>query len=135
MQNLSNPFNSSSKTYWRRRRYQRLGGATNRKNLKTVRFGGGPQRSWRIKVIPKLRLKPVILSPFKIWSKLKNAYVNMMLNLAGKVGHSNNVNVFGEIRIPKARQVSKAAYSTNDFNNRLILEIYKSLMVSHELGY
>ncbi|KAM7516333.1 hypothetical protein LguiA_005916 [Lonicera macranthoides] len=119
----------SSKTYWRRRRYQRLGGATNRKNLKTVRFGGGPQRSWRIKVVPKLRLKAVILSPFKIWSKLKNAYVNMMLNLAGKVGHSNNVNVFGEIRIPKARQVSKG-YSSNEFENRLVFEIYKALAAS-----
>lgn len=140
MQILSNPFSGSSKRHWRRRRYQRLHGAiTNRKNLKTLRFRGGPQRSWRIKVVPKLRLRTAILSPLKIWSKLKNAYVNMMLNLAGNVGHLNNENVFGGKRIPKARQVSKG-YSSNEFENRLVFEIYKALVASswilaHEVSF
>uniref|UniRef100_A0A5B7A7E7 Uncharacterized protein n=1 Tax=Davidia involucrata TaxID=16924 RepID=A0A5B7A7E7_DAVIN len=123
---------SQLKRYWRRRQYQRLDGAAkSRKNVKIIKIGGSPRRRfWKIKAIPKLRLK-IIASPLKLWTKFKNAYMNMMLNLAGNVGTLNTGNVFGGKRIPKARQV----YSTTDeFENRLLFEIYKALMASKELA-
>ncbi|KAK6151009.1 hypothetical protein DH2020_015941 [Rehmannia glutinosa] len=65
---------------------------------------------------------------------IENAYVNMMLRFANNSGSSNSVNVFGVKRIPKARD-AKMAYSRTEFENRLIFEIYKSMVASYELGY
>lgn len=122
MQILSlNPFSRRSLKRLQRRK----------KTTKTIRLGGGsPRRRWRIKVVPKLRLKFVLLSPLRVWRKIKNAYVNMMLTLA------DNQNVFGEKRIPKDRRRRQAsvAYSSAEFDNRLVLEIYKSLVASRELA-
>lgn len=128
----SNPLSGSLKGSRKRRGYNRYdgGAASSRKNMKIVRFGGIPdQRSWRIKVVPKLRLKSMAagLSPLKLWRKVKDGYVNMMLNLAG------NGTAFGGKRIPKARQLP-ASYAPTEFDNRLVLEIYKSLVASRELA-
>lgn len=131
----SNPLSGSLKGSRKRRGYNRYDGAASsssahqRKNMKIVRFGGIPQRAWRIKVVPKLRWKSMTagLSPLKLWRKLKDGYVNMMLNLAG------NGTAFGEKRIPKARQLP-ASYAPTEFDNRLVLEIYKSLVASRELA-
>lgn len=89
-----------------------------------------PKRAWRIKVAPKLRFKMGTLSssPLKLWRKLKNGYVNMMLNLA-----NDGTNVFGQKRIPKARQLPPVSYSPSEFEKRLVFEIYKSLVASREL--
>lgn len=57
----------------------------------------------------------------------------MMLGLAGNVGHLNGGSAFGAKRIPKARQV-QIPYSNNEFENRLIFEIYKAMIASRELG-
>ncbi|KAH6755979.1 hypothetical protein C2S52_009607 [Perilla frutescens var. hirtella] len=115
----------------RRRGYNRLS-PKNRNKMKVVRFGGA-KRSWRLRLAPKLRLIR-LASPLKLWSKLKNAYVNMMLKLANSSGSSNNTGVFGAKRIPKSRDLP-ASYSRSEFENRLIFEIYKSMVSSYELGY
>ncbi|KAK2986766.1 hypothetical protein RJ640_010991 [Escallonia rubra] len=137
MEMLRNPFNGSSvKKYRRRRGYNQLDDETaHRRNVKTVRFGGSPRprRSWRIKVLPTLRLKRFSVSPSKIWSRVKNAYVDMMLKVAGNVGYLNNGSEFVLKRVPKGRQVGHV-YSSNEFESRLILEIYKSLVASRELA-
>ncbi|OAY57119.1 uncharacterized protein LOC110609647 [Manihot esculenta] len=127
---MSTPFTGNWRRYWRRKRYQKLdGGLTGRKNTKMVRFGGGrPRRSaWKIR--PKLKiLKIAAASPLKLVRKVKNAYVDMMLNLAGSVGFLNDDKVFGNKRIPKARQAAIAAsYSNEEFEARLVYEIYKAL--------
>lgn len=97
------------------------------KKMKMIR---APKRAWRIKVAPKLRFKMGTLSssPLKLWRKLKNGYVNMMLNLA-----NDGTNVFGQKRIPKARQLPPVSYSPSEFEKRLVFEIYKSLVASREL--
>ncbi|KAL3346200.1 hypothetical protein AABB24_024907 [Solanum stoloniferum] len=102
-----------------------------RKNIKVIKLGGKSQKRtiiWRIKAIPKLKLK--IFSPFKLWNKFKNAYMNMMFHLAGNVNNENYM--FGRKRIPKAREI-ELAYSNSEFENRLIYEIYKSMVPSMEL--
>jgi hypothetical protein len=133
MELIPKPIQGSLKRYWRRQRYQRLHGSKRiRKNVKTMRLGDGPGRGWRIRALPKLRLK--IGSPLKLWTKLKNAYMNTMLSLAGNVAHlsSSNTNVFGGKRIPKARQPVPLNYSFEEIENRLVIEIYKAL-ASREL--
>ncbi|XP_022759951.1 uncharacterized protein LOC111306318 [Durio zibethinus] len=128
-----NPFPGTLKRYWRRRRYERLNGEVtrNKKNVKIKRFRGGSRRFWKIKAVPKLRWK-IIASSIKLLTKLKNAYMNMMINLAGNVGHLNNDNTFGGKRIPKARKVPMI-YSSNEFEERLVYEIYKALIATREL--
>ncbi|GFP96978.1 hypothetical protein PHJA_001841900 [Phtheirospermum japonicum] len=116
---------------WRKRGYNRLS-PTNRRNVKVVRFGNS-KRSWRLRLAPKLRLIQ-LASPLKLWRRLKNAYLNMMIRFAGNSGSSNAVNAFGVKRIPKARG-APMAYSRSEFENRLIFEIYKSMVDSFELGY
>ncbi|KAK6927912.1 hypothetical protein RJ641_006503 [Dillenia turbinata] len=130
MEVLSSPFNGAMKRYTSRKRYYKLDGTTNRKKIKVTRFGG-KRKFWRIKSIPKLRLK--VVSPLKLWGKLKDAYMNMMLNLAGSVGYLNSDSAFGTKRVPKARQVPMV-YTATEFDERLILEIYKVLAASQELG-
>ncbi|KAL2457624.1 uncharacterized protein Fot_20509 [Forsythia ovata] len=130
MEIISNPLNGTlSKRQQRRRGCNRL---TNRKNnVKTIRFGGSTTRSWRFRLAPKLGLK--MASPLKLWLKLKNTYMNMMLKLATNSGTSKGGNTFGAKRIPKVREVP-TDYSRTEFDNRLIHEIYKSMVASMELS-
>ncbi|KAM7520285.1 hypothetical protein LguiB_019247 [Lonicera macranthoides] len=103
---------------------------TYQKNMKIIRIGGHPKPFWRVEIGSKLPLKTVVLSPLKVWRKFKNAYVNMMVNLVGNV----NGNALVDKRIPKARQVQHA-YSTSEFDSRLIFEIYKTLLVNEEMNF
>ncbi|KAI3717071.1 hypothetical protein L1987_68411 [Smallanthus sonchifolius] len=109
---------------WRRRRYQRV---TNgyKKTSKTVTFGGRNRRFWNFKAIPRLRLKKA--SPIRLWIKLKNAYIDMMLRLGG------SESVFGSKRVPRRLQIS-GGYSMGEFHSRLIYEISKNLIASRELA-
>lgn len=97
------------------------------KNMKVVKFGGNSKRGWKMRVVKKLKLK-MNLSPLKLWKKIKTGYVNMMLSLGNGGG-----SVFGEKRIPQARQL-QITYAPTEFENRLVLEIYKSLVASRELS-
>ncbi|KAL8123899.1 hypothetical protein AgCh_011777 [Apium graveolens] len=128
----SSPFSGSSKRYFRKSKPTGYNGTFDgrRKSVKTVTLGGSPKRSWRIKTVPKLKLKLILSSPMRLWRKLKNGYMNMMLNL----GSSSSANGLGEKRIPKARQASATTYTNTEFDNRLVFEIYKSLVTSHQLA-
>ncbi|XP_041002367.1 uncharacterized protein LOC121248076 [Juglans microcarpa x Juglans regia] len=135
MELIPKPIQGSLKRCWRRQRYQRLHDSkTSRKNLKITRLGdrGARRRGWRIRAIPKLRWK--IGSPLKLWSMLKNTYINMMVNLAGNVGYLNTANVFGAKRIPKGRRQGPSVYTVEEVENRLIFEIYKVLQASREVS-
>ena len=129
---LPKPTYGGIKMFLRRRHYQRLhsGATTGGRKMKTIRMKRSPRRYWRIKTIPRLRW--VIRSPLKMLTKLKNAYMNLMLRLAGKVGALNTDNIFGGKWIPRDRQVS-TLYSGDAFEARLIYEISKTLVASHEL--
>ncbi|XWS75508.1 hypothetical protein CRYUN_Cryun01aG0095500 [Craigia yunnanensis] len=133
MELLQKPIPGTLKRYWRRSQYQRLNGEVikNKNKVKITRLRGGSRRFWRIKAKPKVRWK--IASPIKLLTKLKNAYMNMMINLAGNVGYLNTDNTFGGKRIPKARKVPMV-YSSNEFEERLVYEIYKALIATRELS-
>jgi hypothetical protein len=108
--------------YLRRRRYQRLdedaitGDGRKTKVLRLRR------RQWRIRVVP--RLTWAIRSPIKMWTKLKNTYEKFMLK------SMKSDTIFGT----KDRVVSKENYSRDAFEARLIFEISKALVASHELN-
>ncbi|XP_054785469.1 uncharacterized protein LOC129291999 [Prosopis cineraria] len=127
---------------WRRMRYQRLGGSgsilekVRKKKMTKMVWLKGSRRYLRIKAIPKLRL--VVRSPLKLLTKLKDAYIDLMLRFSGKVGGGligvggGGDGVFGKKRIPKGRQVTDR-FSMSEFEARLIFEISKVLVASREL--
>ncbi|KAL2531619.1 Uncharacterized protein Adt_04970 [Abeliophyllum distichum] len=119
---------SFNRKKWSRNGYSRL---SVKNTGKSIRFGSGSKekRSWRIKITRKLRLK--LSSPLKLWCKLKNSYMNMMLKLARNTG--SGISHLGSKRIPKSRQI-QTGYSTTEFENRLVFEIYKNMVASYELG-
>ncbi|KAK9276319.1 hypothetical protein L1049_005850 [Liquidambar formosana] len=121
------------KRYWRRRRYQRLNGATtNKKKPKIMRLGGSCRRRlWRIRAIPKLKLR--FVSPIKLLAKFHDAYIDMMIRLASSVENSNGVGAFGGKRIAKGCLVSKAS-SGEEVDSRLVLEIYKRMASTREVA-
>jgi hypothetical protein len=122
--------------YLSRRGYRRLDYGTTttgrRKKMQIIRMRS-PRKDWKIRTSPKLRW--MIRSPLKLLTKVKNTYMNVMLKLAGNVGGALNTdNKFGVKRIPKTRQVSNSkVYSGDAFEARLIFEISKTLVASHEL--
>lgn len=110
--------------YLRRRRYQRLdvdgaAAAGDGKKTKVIRLR---RRQWRMRVVP--RLTWAIRSPLKMWTKVKNTYEKFMLR------SMNTETTFGN---QKTRDVSKD-YSRDAFEARLIFEISKALVASHELN-
>ncbi|CAI8613418.1 unnamed protein product [Vicia faba] len=110
--------------FLRRRRYQRLdvdGAASgDGKKAKVIRLR---RRQWRIRVVP--RLTWAIRSPLKMWTKVKNTYEKFMLR---------SVNTETTLGNQKTRDVSKDDYSRDAFEARLIFEISKALVASHELN-
>ncbi|XP_008800909.2 uncharacterized protein LOC103715150 [Phoenix dactylifera] len=122
--------------YWRRRKYERVDGSGYRKKAARVtRFGsgrGGNRRFWRIRPLFRIRIK--IPSPVRLLARLRDAYVDAMLGLAGKGSAlvlPNGPEALWDKRIPKRRPVRVDAGSY--FEQRLILEIYKSVAASREL--
>ncbi|KZV21663.1 hypothetical protein F511_00147 [Dorcoceras hygrometricum] len=112
------PFSGSLKKQWSSRGYNHnysfklSSSSTNRRSLKTAKFGGHTKQS------PEVFLSlPAGPSPQKLWRRMKNC-------------------VFGSKKvIPEARSGPPMANSRTEFENRLFLEIYKSTASSLELGY
>ncbi|GMH04328.1 hypothetical protein Nepgr_006167 [Nepenthes gracilis] len=135
MEIISRPFNG--RNYWKKRGYKLLDGATTRKrSVRVVKIKSSDRPStvagffWRIRRSPKLRLK-MICSPKTLWSKFRDGYINMMLRMAGD-RYSNGGSEF-QGKISKARHVP-VKLSSEGFERRLVLEIYKSLSTSRGLS-
>ncbi|XP_004492974.1 uncharacterized protein [Cicer arietinum] len=124
------------KRYLSRRGYRRLDGSIStvrRKKMQVIQMKGSPHKHWRIGTSPRLRW--MMKSPLKLLTKVKNIYMNFMFKVAGNVGGALNTdnNNLGVKQIPQARQKSKGYYSGDAFEARLIFEISKTLVASHEL--
>lgn len=125
--------------YWRRRKYQRINGASHgKRKLKILRLGGGaadaPRRHlWRIRRVPKLHWK--MISPIKLLAKIRDAYVGMMICLANKMANTDiNGGLFkSKKNIAKQREVSILVSSGEQVDSRLVLEIYNRLAASRQL--
>ena len=87
MEIVPSAYYESLKRYWRRRRYQRLtnGGKNNRGKLKTERLGG---RTGTL-TSNGMEFNTNSVSPIKLLTKFRDAYVDMMIRLASNVGNPN----------------------------------------------
>ncbi|KAI8534478.1 hypothetical protein RHMOL_Rhmol10G0093100 [Rhododendron molle] len=130
---LPNPFNGTLKKHWRRRKYRRLLDAAipKRKKLKIIRLGGSARPLWRIKAVPKFHLN--VVPPLNIWKNLKDAYINMMLKLAGNFSSLGNTgDVFRGMRIANSPRVpAVCGRSREEYESRMVFEIFKSLVAYH----
>ncbi|MQM01777.1 hypothetical protein Taro_034528 [Colocasia esculenta] len=125
---------------WRRRRYQRIDGSSpggGRKGLRIVKLGGGggesPRRTWKLRRALRLRVR--LLSPLGLLARVKDAYINAMLRLAGKSGGVSGFaapDAFWAKRVPKARPARPAP--PLDFETRILVEIYKSFLSPNQLA-
>ncbi|KAJ0914112.1 hypothetical protein HanPSC8_Chr06g0234951 [Helianthus annuus] len=94
------------KGYWRRRRYERLGGKSQR-------------RFWRIRITRKLKLK-LRFSPKKLLIRIRDAYVNMMMRMA------NSSLVAGTGGYGEAKFGMKPGVK---YDEKVMIELYKSLVM------
>ncbi|KAL9231308.1 hypothetical protein vseg_006550 [Gypsophila vaccaria] len=138
MEKISKPFNG--KNYWNNKGYNLLDGAVQvRRTIPVIQIRGSKvsttKRFWRIKRSPKLvRLKKVNFSPKHLWQKFKNGYINMMLKMTGDTGKINGGTEFGRKRISQARNVQVKYKNFDEFEARIVLEIYRSLSTSKGLS-
>ncbi|CAD5173226.1 unnamed protein product [Musa acuminata subsp. malaccensis] len=132
----------SIQSFWRHRGYRRLEGT--KKQAKAIRLGGGGTNSRRLHrkarvVWPTLRLRlRAWPAPLRLMARMKNAYVETMLSLAGGEGRPSALNrvrsgsdaLWGR-RMPRARQMSSRS---GDFERRMMQHIYNSI-AEPELPY
>lgn len=130
----------SVQTYWARRNYQRLGSPSRR--LRVARLGGngrkqpapGSVRSWR--KLARAALRTISLA--RLLARLRDAYIDAMLALAGGAGRpcaalararSCCATEAGLLprRVPRAR-----TRGSGDFERRMMAHIY-STVVTPEL--
>ena len=120
------------RSFWTRKGYVRLNGSGKRKNrMELARLGSNRRRRfWRIK--PKLRFFR-IPSPKKFFIWLRDAYVKMMLGFANsRVASSgycgalgNDIGGFGG---------GFGQRPLKEYDEKMIIEIYKSLVISQGLA-
>lgn len=142
MELISRPFNG--RNYWKKKGYALLDGTTKRKNTQVVRIGNkgdkittskNRQFVWKLKRAPKVLV--AITSPKRLWRKFSESYVKFTLRIAGKVGQFNGgaVQLDGMKKIERgnSRRSSKEK-RLEEFETRLVLEIYKALSTSRGLS-
>ncbi|ESQ39396.1 hypothetical protein EUTSA_v10001673mg [Eutrema salsugineum] len=116
--------------YWRRSRgYERLDGSakkakSGRENVKRVKLDRTRKRRfWRIKIVPKLRILKKKASPKKLLTRLRDAYVNMMLRLANSrvIGSSYGYGEYGPYG---------SGLASREYDEKKLVEIYKSILIA-----
>ncbi|KAF5185916.1 hypothetical protein FRX31_024497 [Thalictrum thalictroides] len=131
---------SGRKMYWKKRNgYQRLDGYGwgfgRKKKVERVTLGSTTQRKkrfrWKIKIKPKLKLFK-FSSPKKLLTSIRDGYVKMMLGLANsRVFASGGVGGFayGGGAIDSGFRSAPL----KEYDEKMIIEIYKSLMIKGQL--
>ncbi|CAL5096375.1 unnamed protein product [Urochloa decumbens] len=134
-------FTQGVRAYWRRRKYHRLeagdggksrGGAT--RQLGTARRGGGG--GWGAMRRLRVRVRVVLAAPRRALARARDAYVGGMLALAKRASAlalPGGADGLLAKRVPRRKQLPAATPKTTEFEQRLILEIYKSIVASKEL--
>lgn len=116
------------RSYWKQRGYRRLknGVVSGREDTNPGQESGSGhrgRRTWRVKIGRRIRVLRRVGSPRKWLTRLRDAYVKMMLNFAntGLVGggYGGPVCVSGS---------GKGEFK--EYDERVIVEIYKSLVMA-----
>jgi hypothetical protein len=143
-------FTKGIRSHWRRRKYQRLengDGGSRTKN--TQRLGGGARRGsggWRVRLrgllLRRVRVvRAVVAAPARLLGRLRDAYVGGMLVVARKAAATSlpGDRMWAK-RVPRRKHqklllpgAAAAAQGPSEFEKRLVMEIYKSIVASKEL--
>ncbi|KAK9726409.1 hypothetical protein RND81_05G213200 [Saponaria officinalis] len=129
MEGLSTHLYKGLKKYWKTRGYVRL----NNKNDRKTRTQPDPtqvqrkrRRFWRVKISPRVRVWIRVGSPKRWLTRLRDAYVNMMLRISN-TGFSGGMSGFG-YGVEYGYGYNKG--QVKEYDEKMIVEIYKSLMIA-----
>ncbi|KAL5202548.1 hypothetical protein ABZP36_013500 [Zizania latifolia] len=128
-------------SYWGRRKYQRLEAANGGgKTRGTQRLGGRRGGGWGLRLRRLLRVRVRVaaaLSPWRLLARIRDAYVGGMLAVSRKASTMALPNAPEGLwprRVPRRKQLpSPRPGQLTDFEQRLVVEIYKSIVASKEL--
>lgn len=112
----SNGISMWAKRIMQRRKYTRLSGRSKRMHVAKLggRKGKGVSFVWRLKAVPRLRLR-VIRSAAKSWlARIRDNYMDLM------TGFSRSCTI-------SSQPASRKNMAVQDFNTKVVVEIYKSL--------
>ncbi|CAA7397612.1 unnamed protein product [Spirodela intermedia] len=128
------------------RRYQRLEDGEvvgDRRSRRVVKLGGGGGRNKKklgnggaAGGRGGLRMRRILrfCSPMRLLVRAKDSYISAMLAMAGKGGRMSGFAGSGALwskRVPKGRP---AAPPPIDFDTRILIEVYKSLLAPREFA-
>ena len=137
-------FTKGIRSYWRRRDYQPADGAgaasRGRRRRRLVRLGDGSgPRPWAVRLGGMFRAKgrrgrapvpapaaPVAKAPMRVLGRIRDAYVNVMLPTAP--------DALWQKRVPTRRSSSKAQQKADELGQRLVMEMYKSVIASRNVS-
>ncbi|KAI0500929.1 hypothetical protein KFK09_019147 [Dendrobium nobile] len=124
----------SLQSCWRRRTYQRLERLpAPRKEMDVVTLGDDGGKKWRrwskARQVIRLNKLTVIKTPGRVMARVRDAYMNVMLMLAGDGGAAAKKDGVGgavwDRRIPRARQGSLKG---GNFEKKVLIHLYNSVI-------
>ena len=152
-------FTKGIRSYWRRRDYQPADGAgaasRGRRRRRLVRLGDGSgsgPRPWAVRLGGMFRAKgrrgrapapapaaPVAKAPMRVLGRIRDAYVNVMLGAAKTRPAAARAlptapDALWQKRVPTRRSSSKAQQKADELGQRLVMEMYKSVLASRNVS-
>nr|ACG27062.1 hypothetical protein [Zea mays] len=129
-------FTRGVRAYWRRQKYHRLAGADG-KQPRSRQLGSGGGGGARV----RRRVRVLLSGPRRALARARDAYVGGMLALgrrASALALPGAVEALWAKRVPRHKQQQQQLPAPGngkptEFEQRLILEIYKSIVASKEL--
>ncbi|KAG2590457.1 uncharacterized protein LOC120676925 [Panicum virgatum] len=150
-------FTKGIRSYWRRRDYQPADGAgaasRGRRRRRLVRLGDGSgPRPWAVRLGGMFRVKrrrgrapapapaaPVAKAPMRVLGRIRDAYVDVMLGAAktqpaAARAPPTAAGALWKKRVPTRRSSSKAQQKADELGQRLVMEMYKSVLASRNVS-
>ncbi|OEL14295.1 hypothetical protein BAE44_0024685 [Dichanthelium oligosanthes] len=133
-------FTRGVRAYWGRRKYHRLEAGDGKARGATQQLGAARRGGWGAMRRLRVRVRVVLAAPRRALARARDAYVGGMLALAKRASAlalPGGAEGLWAKRIPRRKQqkltAPNAAARATEFEQRLILEIYKSIVASKEL--
>ncbi|PUZ55604.1 hypothetical protein GQ55_5G225800 [Panicum hallii var. hallii] len=153
-------FTKGIRSYWRRRDYKPADGtgaaaSRGRRRHRLVRLGDGSgsgPRPWAVRLGGMFRVKrrrgrapapapapAVAKAPMRVLGRIRDAYVDVMLGAAKTQPAAARAlptaaDALWQKRVPTRRSSSKAQQKADELGQRLIMEMYKSVLASRSIS-
>ncbi|RLM93710.1 uncharacterized protein C2845_PM08G20360 [Panicum miliaceum] len=155
-------FTKGIRSYWRRRDYKPADGAgaaasRGRRRHRLVRLGdvsGSGPRPWAVRLGGMFRVKrrrgrapapapapapAVAKAPMRVLGRIRDAYVDVMLGAAKTQPAAARAlptaaDALWQKRVPTRRSSSKAQQKADELGQRLVMEMYKSVLASRSIS-